>query len=281
MDIIRNLGGMRKSLLFALCFFFVGSSAMVFAQRSLPAHLEFVDCRNQDCMEETMYLMTLVEEGKAKKATKFLQKRVLQNSKDVNALLLLGYINEFIGEYDKSIQAYNAAIRVDPNNAHTYFMLGNTYLKAGRFKLAYGNYMRTVDKDPLYYEAYNNMALIRLKNQGQSGIVDNDYVLARRDLDRVLSQAAGGDDRVFFNLGMVHANIKLYDDALDYFTRAIDNCNDCGKSYFYRGLCNFYLRDYKSAFSDIEESIALEHDDPRSNEMYSLLETIMTHVDQN
>lgn len=253
----------------------------VIGQSQLPDHLNFLSCKNTECVSETIALWNLVESGHAKKAIKKLHQRILSDGTDVNSLLLLGFMYQHKGDLSNAIQTYKAAIREDSQNATAHFMKGNAELKGERYMAALGSYEQAVRLDPLFYEAHNNMALIRLRNQGQSGIIDNDYILARRDLDRVMTSATDGDDRVFFNLGMVHANIRKYDDARQYFSRAISTCEDNGKSYFYRGLCNFYLREYEAAISDIIASRVLRYQDPRSEEVENLLENIVAFMKKN
>ena len=61
-----------------------------------------------------------------------------------------------MGEYAKSIQAYDEAIRVDPHHAVVYNNKGNALKAAGEIGRAIEAYEHAIQLNPHYAEAYNN-----------------------------------------------------------------------------------------------------------------------------
>ena len=64
------------------------------------------------------------------------------------------------GKYDRAINKLQHVLQDVPDNAETYFALGNAYLGQEDFEHAKACYRRTVQLDPQHYRALNNLGVI-------------------------------------------------------------------------------------------------------------------------
>jgi tetratricopeptide (TPR) repeat protein len=61
-----------------------------------------------------------------------------------------------------------------------------------------------------------------------------------------------------FNQGRRALDRKQYEDAISYFTRAIEKKPNYLEAYFYRGTAKSNLKDYKGAIADYDKVIELD-----------------------
>ncbi|HEY6906681.1 MAG TPA: tetratricopeptide repeat protein, partial [Ignavibacteriaceae bacterium] len=74
------------------------------------------------------------------------------------AHLALGYYHYWCRlEYDKAIQEFTRALKIQPNNAEAYFGLGIVYRRMGNFNLSIQNNLKSVSLDPLSIEYSRNL----------------------------------------------------------------------------------------------------------------------------
>ena len=153
------------------------------------------------------------EMGRSREALEILEP--LARSTDPDILNALGVARATAGQIEKAMEAFHAAIRVDPHNGIAYQNIGIAYLHAGQrakaieafeaaFRIndqlprawnAYGvalqesgrspealrAWQKAIALDPEQYEALYNLATIAAKQ--------NEYVLARSALTRYLATA--------------------------------------------------------------------------------------------
>lgn len=62
-----------------------------------------------------------------------------------------------IGAFDRAIEHYSAAMKMDPNYSEYYNERGNLLLKLGRIKEAYQDYRRAIELGPPYFEVWSNL----------------------------------------------------------------------------------------------------------------------------
>jgi tetratricopeptide (TPR) repeat protein len=61
------------------------------------------------------------------------------------------------GAFDRAIEYYSAAMRMDPNYSEYYNERGNLLLKLGRLEEAYQDYRRAIALGPPYFEVWSNL----------------------------------------------------------------------------------------------------------------------------
>ena len=187
--------------------------------------------------------------GKQKKAIKKLKKLVYKNTSNYEAALLLAHIYENENNYAEAAVFYSAAIKNKPKEALLYFSRGNCYFAIKKYHLAVSDYNTTIRYDSLFLGAYNNMALARIFNQGsnQTEIREEDFRIARDNIKKFEEKAAIGDQKVLQNLGLIYLYLFDFKTSQEYFNRVLHNDSTSANAYFYAGLANYYLRNFKEA----------------------------------
>jgi tetratricopeptide (TPR) repeat protein len=93
------------------------------------------------------------------------------------------------------------------------------------------------------------MALARIFNQGsnQTEIREEDFRIARDNIKKFEEKAAIGDQKVLQNLGLIYLYLFDFKTSQEYFNRVLHNDSTSANAYFYAGLANYYLRNFKEA----------------------------------
>jgi len=99
-----------------------------------------------------------------------------------NALYKAGMENETAGQYEKAIDNYQLASKIDDSYAELYFHLGRCYQALGRYDLAKGNYVKARDLDALRLRADSkiNGLIHQIANERKAdgvGFVDGAEIL--------------------------------------------------------------------------------------------------------
>lgn len=74
--------------------------------------------------------------------------------KNTKALVALATTYSYLGDYDRSFQHINQALRIDKRYRDAYVLKGTNYLQLGKRDLAKSSYRTAIEQDPDFYEAY-------------------------------------------------------------------------------------------------------------------------------
>jgi tetratricopeptide (TPR) repeat protein len=103
---------------------------------------------------------------------------------------LLGRNYEDHGQWDAAIACFTNDLQAFPQNAESYFHIGNCAVGKGDFAAAVQWYTRAIDKRPAYAEAYFNRGICRRSlGQEQEGVAD---LLKSRSLDPTVVRKVPG-----------------------------------------------------------------------------------------
>ena len=86
-------------------------------------------------------------EKEYEKALYFLDLMIKKGPLDSLSYWKIGYCNQELGVYNKAIEAYKQAIRIDPDKFHAHYGLGLTYVKAGDRNSALNEYKTLKELD--------------------------------------------------------------------------------------------------------------------------------------
>ncbi|HEX8163469.1 MAG TPA: tetratricopeptide repeat protein, partial [Pyrinomonadaceae bacterium] len=102
------------------------------------------------------------------------------------------------GEYQKAIEAYKKALKLQDPDSETYYALGEAYTKLARYKEAMDAYRHALDLDPDFFRA--SEALERAK-------AGNDRVeSARKEYEKQLKRQREGNSNQNGNQNTNQAN---------------------------------------------------------------------------
>jgi tetratricopeptide (TPR) repeat protein len=151
--------------------------------------------------------------------------------------------------YDKAIEDYTQAIRLDPNSSIAYRERGKAYSDKGDQDKAIADYTQAIRLDPNYALAYN----------GRGAAYNN-----KRDYDRAIAdytQAIRLNPNFIYaydNRGNAYSNKEDYDRAIADYTQAIRLDPNFALAYNNRGNAYFNKKDYDRAITDYTQVIRLD-----------------------
>jgi tetratricopeptide (TPR) repeat protein len=197
-----------------------------------------------------------LQNGKKQKAIKKLTKLIQQNSFYHEAPILLAHIYENDQSYLNAAKFYTIALKSKSKDALLYFSRGNCYFALKKYNLAVADYNTTIRYDSLFLGAYNNMALARIFNQGNTSenIREEDFKIARDNIKKFEEKGAIQDIQVLQNLGLIYLYLFDFKSSVNYFNRILQFDSTNASAYFYQGLSNYYLRSYDNALAAFKKA---------------------------
>ena len=154
------------------------------------------------------YLIAIYSvEGNSEKALELLDKAIAANPKD--SKLLISKANAYLkmDKMDKYKEVISQVLEMDPTNAELHYNLGVSEDQLGNKENAKKYYQKTIDLDPNYAAAYNNMAALILSDDQRLMDEMNSLGTSNADNDRydtLKSQRQG-----------------LYKEAMPYLEKAL------------------------------------------------------------
>ena len=122
-------------------------------------------------------LFSLLNAGHLEKTLKQALKSLMEFPNSAILHNLVGISNQGLGRLDEAIQAFNAALSLDPTNADAFYNIGSVLQDQGRLEEAIDSYKKVILIEPNYAEAYNNMG-IALNDQGKLDAAKSAYTKA-------------------------------------------------------------------------------------------------------
>ena len=140
-----------------------------------------------------------------------------------------GYDAHLKKEYDKAKSFYLRAIEINPDFSEAYNNLGVVYYKQGNHTDAIKCYKKAIEINPSNSTAYNNLGLVYGKQGNPSDAIKN--FIKTIEINPDFSEA-------YNNLGVVYEKQGRYYDAIKCYNKAIEINPDCPKTY--NDLGNIY-----------------------------------------
>ena len=141
-------------------------------------------------------------------------------------------------------------------------LLSQAHYKAGDLKKAIAGLEQVVAADPTNY----GIAMLLVNLYLEDGRLTEGKALVDR-----LPAGAITDPTVYTNVGILFMNKQSLDDALTYFTNAIDLDRSRADSYYYRGLAYVQMKKYDEAKADFNRVVELAPQSPEAEEAKQLL----------
>ena len=116
------------------------------------------------------------------------------------------------GDFEEAIAAFRTSVRIDPNSPVLHTNLGIVYQQQGKFDSAVSAYKKAIEIDPNYAETYTNLGIVYRK-QGRFEEAVEAYKTAIR-LNPNYAEAHN-------NLGYVYEDLNRWDEAIAAYKEAI------------------------------------------------------------
>ena len=153
------------------------------------------------------------------------------------------------GNYPRALAAFLTANELDPDNASIQNNLGLTYFMRERYDLSEKHFRRALEIEPSFTDARNNF--------GRLLIEVNRFSEAEVELKKVLSDLTyPALEKVYINMGLCYFNQKKYDQAREYFLKAVEEKQDSCVANNYYGRSLFELNDYKRALPALDRAVS-------------------------
>ena len=178
--------------------------------------------------------------------------KVLQgNSRNFDALHLLGVVYFQRGDHVGAIRQIDRALKINPKSAAAHSNLGNALKGLKRFKDAIKSYDKAISIKPDYFEAYSNRgdALNELKR----------FAEALSNCDRAIALKPDYAQAIN-NCGVALDGLKRFDEALKWYDAAIALKPDYAEAFNNRGDIFNKLTKTDAALADFEKAVALNPD---------------------
>jgi tetratricopeptide (TPR) repeat protein len=170
--------------------------------------------------------------------------------------------------YAEAVAHYNKALALQPDLLVARFNLGNTLKRKGDCTAAIDNLKAVVDSDPLFIEAWQNLALCRFGSDDPAG--------ATKDLEQLLkidpSQLGSRVD-----LGNIYLEIGRYQEALECFDSALLVHPDDAGVLNSKGIALQELDDFEGAEACFRHVLSI---DPRNCQALNNLGTVLRSMRQ-
>ncbi len=153
------------------------------------------------------------------------------------------------GDYDRAIQDFDQAIRLNPDYALAFASRGEAYDKKGDRDRAMQDYDQAIQLDPNDSMTFNNRGCTYF-TKGKYDRAIQDYVQAIR-LDPSNSLAFG-------NRASAYGEKGEYDRAFQDFDQAIRLDPNYAEAFYNRGSVELKIGDYNRAILDFDQAIRLK-----------------------
>ena len=192
--------------------------------------------------------------GKIKEAKNLYEKVLTYKSDHFLALGNLGIIFSQLKEFDKAIDLFNRAIKLNPLYAEGFNNLGNVLFETHQFEKSLDCYKKAIELNPNFSDAYNNIGNIYQQKENLSKSIEY-YELAA-------SFATGlGKAKPYYNLANIFREQGDFEKSIDLYKKAIDINPNFTEAYINLSISLNKTGSLKEAIDNCKAAIKL---DPKS-----------------
>jgi tetratricopeptide (TPR) repeat protein len=157
-----------------------------------------------------------------------------------------GVAYDMIGDTDRAIEDFDAAIRLYPDRSTTYIHRGLAWAKKRDFKRAIVDFGEAISRDP-------SQAFLALNDRGNAYEAVGEYERATEDYGRAI-ELNPTCAPAYYNRAGVYSNMANYDRAIEDYGWAIelqpnyaDAFNNRGVAYLAKGAVDKAVADFSAA----------------------------------
>lgn len=215
----------------------------------------------------------------------------------IPTMLKLSETQLIVKQYDKAIQTLNDVVRLDPQNAEAYFMIGTTLNQMGEKQRAINAFQTATEMDSKLIDAWISLGNIYLEKKDRKA---QQYYEAAVNSDPKNVNAAHalayyfqsfGDDQkaislykeitkshpkyvdAFLNCGILYLEKDSLDQAYEMFNIMVGTEPKDWAGYYYRGKVLYAKGKLQDALNDFRSSRNLNDTNKEAEEMIAKIES--------
>jgi tetratricopeptide (TPR) repeat protein len=200
-----------------------------------------------------------------------------QTNQLVAAFISRGNVHLNTRNYDRAIDDYNKAIRLNPKYAIGFYNRGLAYLRKGSTDRAIEDFNEAIRLNPKYTNAFINRAIAyREKAQWDfdAYLAEGRYEdLASQDLDRAI-RLDPNNIFAFRHRAVINTRMQRYDRAIQDFDQAIRLNPDVGSLFSGRAYALRFVGQYERAIADYRKALTLQLDDASRKQIEKALKQL-------
>ncbi len=190
--------------------------------------------------------------GDYEKAIPYFQKAVKKNPNNAESHFMMGYCYDELQRYNEAIDEYKQAIRIKPNYAEAHHNLGFAYGILGRHNEAIAEFKEAIRIKPDLADAHNSLGFA----YGRLGR-HNEAIGEFKEAIRIKPDYADAH----YNLGVVYGELGKYNEAIDEYKQAIRIKPDHANAHHNLGFAYASLGRHNEAIGEFKEAIRIKPDD--------------------
>lgn len=173
--------------------------------------------------------------------------KILNNKSNVlNAFQIMGLNYHALHVFDKAIECYEAALKIDDKHASCNNNLGNVYLAREEYVKASKYFAKAFHIDPSMAQAHNNFALCQLRS-GKLELAESHYKKA------ILHDATIFE--FYNNLGSLYSAQGKFESALEFFIKSLECEVKNPEAYWESFRAQLYMHRYQDAIETADLAI--------------------------
>ncbi len=165
----------------------------------------------------------------------------------------------------KEIETLSESINKKPNNHSFYFKRGIHYSLLKNYELAINDFNSSIKNDSNFllayftrantlYKLYNYMLSLDIKPVYKNDNSKQNYIkLIQQDYDKIL-ELVPNFHFAFLNKGNIYFQEKDYQNAIVYYTSAINTNSYFGDAYFNRGISYLIINETNKGLQDLSKA---------------------------
>ena len=223
----------------------------------------------------------LKSQDKLNEAKEVLDKCMFVDNKNVPARIELGWLALIAKNYKQALDYADAALKRDIYASEAYFLKGMIFIEKKDTSLAISSFKTAVEQENDYYDAYIQLGILHLYKKGKlsEGYFKNALRIKPKSLEALYNigfyyQEVGEYTKAietyheilaiqefrepYFNLGYIHQEyLSAYEEAIGFYTKAIEVEPKYIDAYYNRGLCYEKIKNKAKAKADFQEVLKL------------------------
>lgn len=173
---------------------------------------------------------------------------------------LLGLLYQGNDQHSKALESFSYCIELDPCNYDAIYNKGVIYYETKDYKNALEQFSDCVKAKPYFLEAVSNLGVSEIQvhslEKAKLSFLQALDIFEQNKIDKKLQAM------LFYNLGNVCRLKENYDEAIAWYTKALDITPDDYKIYQNRGCCHHCKYRVYQALSDYNKAIEIQGNEP-------------------